>query len=62
MKEHQTKKDNRTLKDYTNQFKIPQEVIESHLRGSIELIKFISTMKEYNPIDPKIRSIQAKGI
>jgi hypothetical protein len=41
-------KDNESLQDYTKRFKKAKDVLESHIRGPIELTKFMKSMDDYD--------------
>jgi hypothetical protein len=44
-------RENESLQDYTKRFKTLMDVMESHIGGPIELTKYVSKMKEFNPRD-----------
>ena len=44
-------KENESLQEYTKRFKTALEVMESHIGGPIELTKYMSKMKEFDPKD-----------
>jgi hypothetical protein len=44
-------KDYESLQEYTKRFKTLMDVMESHIGSPIELIKYTTKMKEFNPMN-----------